>query len=176
MRAFVDTEYFNDRVFLLGIHRGRQYIPLYGRSLSRRRVVQELDGIKEIFCWGPDVGRLENEFGIKLKRRYRCVNLMTVCGRLDLPRGLKPCVEELGIDLPWPNTWNGERVDGRLAQILWRRWEETAEVEARDMVIRYNRLDCLSLNEICRVLRRDHNLKMRDFVNLGLLRPPAPEQ
>jgi uncharacterized protein YprB with RNaseH-like and TPR domain len=31
-----------------------------------------------IFCYGPDIGMLEKFFKIKIRKKYRCVNLMKV--------------------------------------------------------------------------------------------------
>ena len=51
-------------------------------GLNRTWLLKLFDGVKTIYFYGPDAGMLESMYHIRLKERYRCVNLMLVVKRV----------------------------------------------------------------------------------------------
>lgn len=47
-------------------------------GLNKTRLLQLFDGVKTIYFYGPDAGQIESMYHIKLKDKYRCVNLLAV--------------------------------------------------------------------------------------------------
>ena len=46
--------------------------------LNRTWLTKLFEGIRTIYFYGPDAGQLERMFHLRMKDRYRCVNLLTV--------------------------------------------------------------------------------------------------
>lgn len=64
-------------------------------GLNRTWLLRLLDGVKTIYFYGPDAGMLESMYHIRLKERYRCVNLMLVAKRIIPKADLWKATQEL---------------------------------------------------------------------------------
>jgi hypothetical protein len=81
VNLYIDAEwYLNQKVFLIGYsYNLRTFGQIYGKKLTKRefrKLFKKVTG--SIFCYGPDVGMLEKFFKIKIRKKFRCVNLMKV--------------------------------------------------------------------------------------------------
>lgn len=54
-------------------------------GLNKTQLLRLFDGVETIYFYGPDAGQLETMYHIKLKDKYRCVNLLSVVHKV-IPR------------------------------------------------------------------------------------------
>lgn len=76
---FIDLEWFpkGGETFLIGYaYNKRRHGQLYDKTLTHENIERLFYMVDYIVCYGPDVGRLENQHGIPLKEYYKCINLM----------------------------------------------------------------------------------------------------
>jgi len=64
-------------------------------GLNRTWLLRLFDGVKTIYFYGPDAGMLETMYHIRLKERYRCVNLMLVVKRIIPKADMWKATQEL---------------------------------------------------------------------------------
>ena len=119
----------------------------HGKALGRRALEKFLvhHNPNYLICWGPDIGRLENEFELELKSSFKCINLMTACARLGYPKSLDAALKTLDCRTSKLRFQDGDEeicMDGRLAVAMWSQWEATGESKPRNIVLRYNQSDC----------------------------------
>lgn len=79
--VFLDTEY-KDRggdIFLIGLRtsHGEEY-SLHGANLRWNVLSKILKNKKYIFVYGPDIGKLEKQFGVDIKSRWHCINVYSI--------------------------------------------------------------------------------------------------
>lgn len=59
-------------------------LPYRGKNyLTREKVLELLDGVENIYFYGPDIGMLEKCFNISLKDKYNCINLLHATKQLE---------------------------------------------------------------------------------------------
>lgn len=77
---YLDAEwYIGGEVFLIGYaYSTKQFGQLYDVTLSEDRFNKLLRGVKFIYFYGPDIGVIEIFFGIDLRRKFHCINLLKV--------------------------------------------------------------------------------------------------
>ena len=78
--VYIDCEWFqNQKIFLIGYcYDEKFYYQLYGRALVKENIKKMLSGVNTIYFYGPDIGMIEKNFGLDLKNKYNCVNLLTM--------------------------------------------------------------------------------------------------
>lgn len=85
-QIFIDLEWNTfgiQKTFLASWYKNqKQNGFLYGRALTSANIQKLFNDVDYIFVYGPDIGRIENEFGLSLKDNYKCINLMTAFKRL----------------------------------------------------------------------------------------------
>lgn len=64
-------------------------------GLNRTWLLRLFDGVKTIYFYGPDAGMLESMYHLKLKERFRCVNLMLVAKRIIPKEDMWKATQEL---------------------------------------------------------------------------------
>lgn len=70
--------------------------PVKGKNgLSRTSILKLFDGCKTIYFYGPDAGMIETMYHIRLKDRFRCVNLLAVTKRVVPKELLWKATQEL---------------------------------------------------------------------------------
>ena len=88
---YLDGEWFiGGKIFLIGycfeLGGCRQ---LYLRQLSKAKFLSLLDRLSpgaNIYFYGPDIGVIEKHFEIRIRERYRCINLLKVFRQVLPPR------------------------------------------------------------------------------------------
>jgi uncharacterized protein YprB with RNaseH-like and TPR domain len=137
---YIDAEWFlNQRIFLIGYsHDHKKCRQIYGKQLNKRninRILKKVTGT--IFCYGPDIGMLEKFFHVKIRKKYRCVNLMKVF-KDTIKIGsfkLKQLEERFGI--------NRKVVKYKTSIFqIWKDWKDKIKKKA---VLLYNREDVINL-------------------------------
>lgn len=137
---YIDAEwYLNQRIFLIGYsHDHKKCMQIYGRKLNSkifRKLLKKVTG--SIFCYGPDIGMLEKFFRIKIRKKFRCVNLMKVF-KDTVKIGsfkLKHLEERFGI----------KRQVMKYKTSIFQIWNDWKNAERRKAVLHYNREDVINL-------------------------------
>jgi RNase_H superfamily len=80
---YIDGEWFiGGKMFLIGYcFESGQCRQLYLHQLTKKRFLALLSRLRSdgsIFFYGPDIGVIEKHFGIDIRMRYRCINLLKV--------------------------------------------------------------------------------------------------
>jgi hypothetical protein len=80
---YVDGEWFiGGKIFLLGYSfESGPCRQLYLRELSRKKLLSILGSLRAdgvIYFYGPDIGVMENHFNLRIRDRWKCVNLLKV--------------------------------------------------------------------------------------------------
>lgn len=77
---YLDCEWFmNQEIFLIGYcYCEKSLRLLHGRTLTIRNVEKMLSGVDTIYFYGPDIAQIEKNFGIDLRSKYQCVNLLSM--------------------------------------------------------------------------------------------------
>lgn len=88
---YIDGEWFiGGKIFLIGycFETGpcRQ---LYLQQLSKRKFLSLLERLRSdacIYFYGPDIGVIESHFKIRIRERYKCINLLKIFRQVLPPR------------------------------------------------------------------------------------------
>lgn len=64
-------------------------------GLNRTWLLKLFDGVKTIYFYGPDAGMLESMYHIRLKEKYKCVNLMMVAKKVIPKEDMWQATKEL---------------------------------------------------------------------------------
>lgn len=60
------------------------HLPYRGQNLlTKRKVLELFEGVENIYFYGPDIGMLEKCFGIELRTKYNCINLLAATKQLE---------------------------------------------------------------------------------------------
>ena len=82
---------FGDKVLYTPKEKGKD-------RLNRTWLLRLFEDVKTIYFYGPDAGQIERMFHIKLKDKYRCVNLLTVVKKIvpkeDMWRATQKLMQE----------------------------------------------------------------------------------
>ena len=88
---YIDGEWFiGGKIFLIGYaFETGPCSQLFLRQLSKAKFMSLLRTLKpgaNIYFYGPDIGVIEKHFGIRIRERYRCINLLKVFRQVLPPR------------------------------------------------------------------------------------------
>lgn len=160
---YIDAEwYLNQRIFLIGYsHNHKKCMQIYGRKLNRnnfRRLLKKVTGT--IFCYGPDIGMLEKYFRLKIRKKFRCVNLMKVfkdfikIGSFKL----KHLEERFGI----------KRKVMKYKISIFQIWKDWKDAEMKKAVLLYNREDVINLVKLAMKVFRKFNVETKYLEEIRL--------
>ena len=79
--VFLDTEYADKggKIFLIGLRTSHgEKFSLYGPNLRWNVLEKILRDKHRIFVYGPDIGKLESHFGVDIKSRWHCINVLSI--------------------------------------------------------------------------------------------------
>lgn len=122
-----------------------KFLQLYGKHLNTRNLVNVLDGVNTIYTYNGarfDLPFIHCYLGVNLAEQFRHVDLMYRCWRHNLKGGFKVVEKTLGI---YRET---EGVCGYDAIILWNRYEYGDDMDALDLLLKYNREDVVNLKTL----------------------------
>jgi uncharacterized protein YprB with RNaseH-like and TPR domain len=151
MRAYLDIETtFDNQISVVGIHiPGREMVQLLGGRITDLSIAQALEGVGTVITFNgasfdlPFVRRITG-FDVKDLAEHR--DLLRDCRKRGLRGGLKKVEVLLGISRDSGVT------DGRLAPRLWQRWENDGDKAALDLLLEYNKEDCVNLETLESIL------------------------
>jgi uncharacterized protein YprB with RNaseH-like and TPR domain len=144
MRAYLDIETtFDQQISVVGIHiPGREMIQLLGGRITDLSIAQALEGVSTVITFNGasfDLPFILRITGLEIKDLADHRDLLRDCRKRGLKGGLKRVEVLLGISRDSGIT------DGRLAPRLWQRWENDGDRDALDLLLLYNREDCVNL-------------------------------
>ncbi len=140
MDIYIDCEWTLDQdVFLIGYaYTLRKKGQLYDKTLTKRNFLKLLDGVEFVFIYGPDIGQLEKHFGINLRGKYKCINLLKIFRRYlpELPSYKLSALEEMfGI----------KRTTAQYKRNIFTLFEDWHNPKKRRLCLKYNMEDVINL-------------------------------
>jgi uncharacterized protein len=160
--AFLDIETsWEKNITVIGIYVSTEGV-LAGRegltqfvapNINRDKLLETLDGVDRLYTYngtGFDLPVIERWLGVNLAGQIPHRDLMYDCWKRKLKGGLKAVERTLGIHR------DTEGVDGLQAMRLWaahqrhsaNSTEENGCCEELDLLLRYNKEDCVNLEEL----------------------------
>ena len=124
-------------------------IQLVGKDITRTEVLATLEGVDTIYTYNGarfDLPFIYQHLGINLAEMYDHCDLMFQCWKNNLKGGLKGVEKQLGINRELEN------VNGREAIQLWNRYLYSADLEALEILLRYNLEDVVNLKTLKEIL------------------------
>lgn len=167
--VFVDCEWIGGAYLtILGAYSpGQSRFQLYGRSLTRNRFSRFLNRCSDrsryrytlLFCHGPDIGRVMNEFGVTLKQDYYCVNTITAFNTFTQFRdkGLKHLEQYFGLPREYVLSFSE----------IGKLWTSNRPWNRR-VVLEYNWEDCVNLWRLVNILKSDYEVTRSDFKEVAM--------
>jgi hypothetical protein len=156
---FLDTEY-KDRggdIFLIGMlsSHGEEFV-LYGSSLRWNVISRILRNKNRIFVYGPDIGKMEKQFGVDMRSNWKCINVLAIVRKFlpEMPSKSLLCLERL-LNLE-RSTSQFKKITRRL-DIHWR------NPKLRPGIIDYNMEDVVFLKVCYDILLAHFKFNPDDF-------------
>lgn len=156
---FIDCEWFlNQEIFLIGFgydlkHNGQ----IYGSHISPihfRKLLKPVDG--HIFFYGPDIGMLEKYFKMDIRKKYKCVNLLTVY------RHYAPGLKSYKL-ASLEKYYEIKRSNPEYKANIFKMFSDWNKPNKRKLALQYNLEDVLNLIRIKRKLFAHHGIKAKDL-------------
>ncbi len=148
------------RVTVVGIHRdGRSTILVRGQDLTRENLTNALQGSRLLITFNGssfDLPMLEREYPFLIPRVPH-FDLRHGCARVGLHGGLKSIEKQMGMK----RGQELEYVTGEQAVYLWYAWERRGNMNALNLLKRYNEEDTRNLAPIAE--RVNQMLKSKTF-------------
>jgi uncharacterized protein len=154
--AYLDIEttglspFYSD-ITVIGIYRHDgeegEFIQLYGEKVTRENLVAALEGVSKLFTYNGsrfDLPFIESFLGVSFEDDFEVehCDLMYNCWQNNLRGGFKSVERQLGIDR------QTEGVDGRQAIYLWNQYIQEYDLDALDLLLRYNKDDVVNLKAL----------------------------
>jgi uncharacterized protein YprB with RNaseH-like and TPR domain len=148
---FIDCEWNtlkNSEIFLIGFaYNLSSFGILTGKNINAKELEQILKPVTGyVFVYGPDIGFMEKNLDIDIRKKYNCINLLALV-RNELP-GLK-CYKLYKIE----QHFNIIRKSMGYKYDIFRILTDWKTPEGRKKVIKYNQEDVINLIRIFMKLR-----------------------
>ena len=136
---------------------------LWGRKLIRENVENSLRLAKNgmIFIYGPDIGMIEKDFGLKIRNKYTCINLIRVFKALVPDRGsykLADLEHDYGV----------HRKVKKYKENIFSIYKDFNTPAKREAVLRYNREDVIHLRVLKEKIFKKHPISKKDLLSMRL--------
>ena len=133
-------------ITVIGIHicKGEEesFVQLVGRDIDADSLLEALDGVQVIHTYNGsrfDLPFIHRKLGVNLEEIFAHRDLMYDCWKNNLRGGLKSVECQLGIDR------SSVGIDGLEAVRLWWRYVETFDLDALNILLKYNKEDVQNL-------------------------------
>jgi uncharacterized protein YprB with RNaseH-like and TPR domain len=167
--VFIDCEWVNgDSITILGAYSpGQERFQLYGDTLTRNRFSRFLNKCCDrnpnrytlLFCHGPDIGKLRNQFGLKLKRNYYCINTVTAFRNFTQFKDCSLGHLEQHFGVPRENALSSYEITH-----FW----NSGKCKEKKIVLGYNWEDCVNLWRLVNILKRDYDVTRSDLKSISM--------
>lgn len=149
---WLDGEWFiGGDLFILGYcYNSKIQGQLYGNCLNLTRFKRILKDVRYIYCYGPDIGILEKHFGMDIRNKYVCINLLKVFRHfVDNDSYKLADLEKLyGI--------KRKRVEYK--KNIFKIFADWKQPDKRKRLLEYNMEDAYNLMKIWKIIRAKHNI------------------
>lgn len=152
--AYLDIETtglypIQDRITVIGIYfcdegEGR-LVQLHGNSLNCNALLNIMEGTDNLFTYNGerfDLPFIRTRLGPDLAMMHRHTDLMFDCWKFNLKGGLKAVLRSLGIER------ETEGLTGIHAIWLWDQYSKYNNLEALNLLLKYNRDDVVNLKQL----------------------------
>jgi uncharacterized protein YprB with RNaseH-like and TPR domain len=133
-------------ITVIGIHicKGDEenFVQLVGRDIDAVSLLEALSGVQVIHTYNGsrfDLPFIHRKLGVNLEEMFPHRDLMYDCWRNNLRGGLKSVEYQLGIDR------DSVGIDGLEAVRLWWRYVEMFDLDALNILLKYNKEDVQNL-------------------------------
>lgn len=166
--VYLDCEWVTGKYLtILGAYSyGQSRFQLYDKTLTRNRFSRFLNlcscdcpGSILIFCHGPDIGRVEEYFGLDLKIYYPCVNVVTAFKRFTNFKSAPLGHLERHFGLSRRYAFESHEIDQ-----YWRYCGK----EGKKIVLEYNWEDCLNLWRLVKTLRSEYHVTNGELCEIAM--------
>jgi uncharacterized protein YprB with RNaseH-like and TPR domain len=123
---------------------------LFEEELSAERILEILSGTDQLYTYNGsrfDLPFIAEKLKVDLGRHFSHRDLMYDCWKHELKGGLKAVERKLGIGRSLND------IDGYVAVQLWRRYDDTGDETALQILLEYIREDVTNLTKLRRKLR-----------------------
>jgi uncharacterized protein YprB with RNaseH-like and TPR domain len=120
-------------------------VQLYDSSLSRKDLLNAMEGTEHVFTYNGsrfDIPFIRAHLGADLERMHRHTDLMYHCWDCNLRGGFKRVLKHLGISR------ETDGLNGMDAVLLWQQYKRSNDLDALDLLLRYNRDDIVNLRQL----------------------------
>ena len=118
------------------------FVQLYGSDVTIEKLSAALEGTETIYTYNGkrfDLPFINAFLGINLEERFRHHDLMYTCWDHNLKGGFKSVERQLGIDR------ETEGIGGYHAVLLWQRYRHLNDIDALELLLKYNKEDVVNL-------------------------------
>lgn len=152
--VYLDAEwYIGGNVFLIGLcNENLTATLLHGQALNKTNFLRCIEGATHLYFYGPDIGVIEKFFGIRLRRKYICVNLLKIFRRLH-PRAAGHKL------LQYERRYKIYRKTARLKSDVWgliRLWQKP---HTRALLLQYNKEDVVNMARLKKMVFMRHKVR-----------------
>lgn len=136
---YIDCEwYIGGDIFLIGYaYSARSHGQLYDGTLTQSRFMRLLEGVSYIYFYGPDVGVIEKQWGIRLRDKYICINILKVFRHHFHARSYKLAHIEVMFGI--------YRSEVEYKKSVWMIWLDWKNPQRKARLLKYNREDVINM-------------------------------
>jgi hypothetical protein len=154
---YLDCEWFiGGKLFLIGgCYSDGTTFQLYHRKLNSVDFRKKLEGVTDIYIYGPDIGILEKNFLLKLRTKYRCFNLLKIFRQVLPPQKsykLSALETKFGI----------HRARVEYKKNMFEIFYDWRKADKRGRVLQYNREDVINLMRLKRIIFKKYGVRLSD--------------
>ena len=161
MDAYLDIETtglspYYDRITVIGVGlpkgRSLRVTQLYDNTLTKGHLADLLEGVSKLYTYNGgrfDLPFIHQRLGLDITAKVDHYDLMYDCWQGGLYGGLKAVEARLGI------ARESAGMTGRDAVLLWRRYQDSGDEQALEILLAYNREDVSNLEILRRKLGRN---------------------
>ncbi len=138
-----------DMITVIGIYLVNEvedkFIQLYGEKVTTQNLMAALEGVNRIYTYNGrrfDLRFIYDFLGVDLLDQFEHEDLMDWCHDCMLYGGFKAVEKKLGISR------ETEGINGFHAVLLWDRYEKRDDMEALDLLLKYNKEDVVNLKTL----------------------------
>jgi uncharacterized protein len=117
-------------------------IQLYGDDVTIEKLTAALEGADTIYTYNGkrfDLPFINAFLGVNLEEKFQHHDLMYTCWEHKLRGGFKSVERQLGIDR------ETEGISGYHAVLLWERYRHLNDIDALELLLKYNKEDVVNL-------------------------------
>lgn len=153
---YIDAEwYIGGKIFLIGICNERLSTTLlHDQTLTKTNFLRTIQGATHLYFYGPDIGVIEKFFGIRLRHKFICVNLLKIFRRLH-PRAAGHKL------IQYERRYKIYRKTARLKSDVWGLIKLWQKPHTRELLKQYNREDVVNMARLKKIIFKRHRVRQK---------------